>query len=175
MFTLLMYWLFVMVFLTAFSVPLHWVVFFLNKYLNGITWVMKLSNKLPNQFVFSYGFDAFNVLLHLLLIHLVFYLFYIKSKFRYWSIVSVLFLNFFIFMASRQFRKKANFSGQVDSQEGYFEVEKKGNHLTVITADSIPQNKLIKRLDYVIHSYSIDSLKIIGARPLLKNRNITKF
>jgi ComEC/Rec2-related protein len=36
MFTLLMYWLFVMVFLTAFSVPLHWVVFFLNKYLNGV-------------------------------------------------------------------------------------------------------------------------------------------
>jgi len=175
MFTLLMYWLFVMVFLTAFSVPLHWVVFFLNKYLNGITWIMKLSNKLPNQFVFSYGFDAFNVILHLLLIHLVFYLFYIKSKFRYWSIVSVLFLNFFVFMASRHFRKKADFSGKVDSPEGYFEVEKKGNQLTVITADSIPQNQLIKRLDYIIHSYSIDNFKIIRARPILKNRNITKF
>jgi hypothetical protein len=136
---------------------------------------MKLSNKLPNQFVLSYGFDAFNVLFHLLLIHLVFYLFYIKSKFKYWSIVSVLFLNFFVFMASRHFRKKADFSGKVDFPEGYFEVEKKGNHLTIITADSIPQNKLMKRLDYVIYSYSIDSLNIIRARPILKNRNNTKF
>jgi competence protein ComEC len=175
MFTLLMYWLFVMVFLTAFSVPLHWVVFFLNKYLNGITWVMKLSNKLPNQFVFSYGFDAFNVLFHLLLIHFVFYLFYIKNKFRYWFIVVIMIFNFFVFMACREFRRKSEFSGKVESLDGYFEVKKKGNQLTVITADSIPRNQLIKRLDYVIHSYSIDSLKIIRARPILKNRNITKF
>lgn len=175
MFTLLMYWLFVMVFLTAFSVPLHWVVFALNKYLNGITWVMKLSNKLPNQFMFSYGFDVFNVLFHLLLIHFVFYLFYIKNKFRYWSIVFALLINFFVFRACREVRIKTEFSCKVESPDGYFEVKKKGNQLTVITADSIPRNQLIKRLDYVIHSYSIDSLKIIRARPILKNRNITKF
>jgi competence protein ComEC len=175
MFTLLMYWLFVMVFLTTFSVPLHWVVYFLNKYLNGITWVMKLSNKLPNQFVFSYGFDAFNVLLHLLMIHLVCYLFYIKNKFKYWSIVFVLVINFLVFLVCRDFRKKAEIAGKVESPDGYFEVKKRGVKLTVITADSIPQNKLIKRLDFVIHSYSIETLNIIRARPLLKNRNITKY
>ena len=175
MFTLLMYWLFVMVFLTAFSVPLHWVAFFLNKYLNGIAWVMKLSNKLPSQFVFSYGFDAFNVLFHLLLIHLVFYLFYIKNKFRYWLIVVAMVFNFVVFVVCRDVRRKSEFSGKVESPDGYFEVKKKGNQLTVITADTIPQYKLLKRLDYVIHSYSIDSLKIIQAKPILKNRNITKF
>ncbi len=175
MFTLLMYWLFVMVFLTAFSVPLHRVVFFLNKYLNGITWIMKLSNKLPNQFVFSYGFDAFNVLFHLFLIHFVFYLFYTENKFRYWSIVFVVWMNFFVFMACRDYRKQLEFSNKVENIDGYFEVAKKGNQLTVITADSIPQNQLIKRFDYIIHSYSIDSLKIIRARPILKNRNISKF
>ena len=175
MFTLLMYWLFVMVFLTTFSVPLHWVVYFLNKYLNGITWVMKLSNKLPNQFVFSYGFDAFNVLLHLLMIHLVCYLFYIKNKFKYWSIVFVLVINFLVFLICRDFRKKAEIAGKVESPDGYFEVKKRGVKLTVIVADSIPQNKLIKRLDFVIHSYSIETLNIIRARQLLKNRNITKY
>jgi len=175
MFTLLMYWLFMMVFLTAFSVPLHWVVFALNKYLNGITWVMKLSNKLPHQFVYSYGFDEVNLLIHLLLIHIVFYLFYIEHRLSYWSIVFVMIVNFFVFLSCREFRKKAELSGKVESPDGYFEVKKKKNRLTVITADSIPQNKLIKRLDYVIHSYSIDTLNVIRARPILKNRNITKF
>ena len=175
MFTLLMYWLFMMVFLTAFSVPLHWVVFALNKYLNAITWVMKLSNKLPSQFVFSYGFDEVNLFIHLLLIHFVFYLFYSNHRLSYWSVVLVLIFNFFVFLACREFRKRAEFCGKIELPEGYFEVNKQGNQLTVITADSIPQNKLIKRLDYVIHSYSVDSLKIIRARPILKNRNITKF
>jgi competence protein ComEC len=124
MFTLLMYWLFVMVFLTAFSVPLHWVVFFLNKYLNGITWVVKLSNKLPNQFVLSYGFDEINLLFHLLLIHLVFYLFFIQNRFRYWSIIAIMLFNFLVFNINREFRKKAKFCGKVESQDGYFEVKK---------------------------------------------------
>ncbi len=175
MFTLLMYWLFMMVFLTAFSVPLHWVVFALNKYLYGITWVMKLSNKLPTQFVYSYGFEEVNLIIHLLLIHIVFYLFYIKHRLSYWSIVFVMIVNFFVFVACREFRKRAEFSGKIEIPEGYFEVKKRKNHLKIISADSIPQNKLIKRLDYVIHSYSIDSLNIIQGRPMLKNRNITKF
>jgi hypothetical protein len=156
-------------------VPLHWVVFALNKYLNGITWVMKLSNKLPTQFVYSYGFEEVNLIIHLLLIHIVFYLIYIKHRLSYWSIVFVMILNFFVFVACREFRKKAELSGKVESPDGYFEVKKKKNQLTVITADSIPQNKLIKRLDYVIHSYSIDTLNVIRASPILKNRNITKF
>jgi hypothetical protein len=63
----------------------------------------------------------------------------------------------------------------VESTDGYFEVKKYGNQLTVIMADSIPQNKLVKRLDYVIYAYSIDTLNIIRARPILKNRNNTKF
>ena len=84
-------------------------------------------------------------------------------------------VNFFVFVACREFRKRAEFSGKIEIPEGYFEVKKRKNHLKIISADSIPQNKLIKRLDYVIHSYSIDSLNIIQGRPMLKNRNITKF
>jgi len=175
MFTLLMYWLFVMVFLTAFSVPLHWVAFALNKYLNGIAWVMKLSNKLPNQFVFSYGFDEFNLLFHLLLIHFVFCLFFIQNRFKYWTIIIIIVVQFMVFLTCREFRKKIEFAGKVESTDGYFEVKKYGNQLTVIMADSIPQNKLVKRLDYVIYAYSIDTLNIIRARPILKNRNNTKF
>jgi competence protein ComEC len=175
MFTLLMYWLFVMVFLSAFSVPLHWVVFALNKYLNGITWVMKLSNKLPNQFVLSYGFDDFNLMLHLMLIHWVFYLFFVQNKFRYWLIVFAMLFNFVVLVVCREFRKETEFYGKVDSPEGYFEVKKKGVHLTVITADSIPQNQLIRRLDYVIHSYSIEKLNVIQARPKNENRKMTKY
>lgn len=83
--------------------------------------------------------------------------------------------NFVVFVVCRDVRRKSEFSGKVESPDGYFEVKKKGNQLTVITADTIPQYKLLKRLDYVIHSYSIDSLKIIQASPILKNRNITKF
>lgn len=175
MFTLLMYWLFVMVFLTAFSVPLHWVVFFLNKYLNGITWVMKLSNELPCQFVYAYGFDKYNVVIHLLLIHLVFFLFFKNSKFKYWSIIAVVLISFGMFHFRREIRKRAVFKGNVEIPIGYFEVKKTGKSLIVITADSIPQNHLLKRLDYVIHAYSVDSLKIVQAKPRMKNRNMTKF
>jgi competence protein ComEC len=175
MFTFLMYWLFVMVFLMAFSVPLHWVVFFLNKYLNGITWVMKLSNELPCQFVYSYGFDNCNVLIHLILIHLLFYFFYKNYEFKYWSILLMVLLSFGLFHVRRELRKKDEFVGKIEMPDGYFEVNKIGTRLKIVTADSIPQNHLIKRLDYAIHAYSIDSLEIIRARPKLKNRNLTKF
>ena len=70
MFTLLMYWLFFMVFMAFFSFPMGWLANWLNGYLNVVSTVVKQSMLLPHPYIYAYGFDFFSMIFHFVFIFL---------------------------------------------------------------------------------------------------------
>lgn len=174
MFTFLMYWLFVMVFLTAFSIPLHWVVVMLNGYLNAISWVMKISLKLPHPYIYSYGFNEILVFIHLVFIHIVFSLFYSKIWWRYGFVFAFLFANFWVQFFNSRLNTDEIFKTTLQIQKQTVKIEKSNRHLNIYYSDTISQQRCLERFENFIHRFSIDSVTFIRTHHGLKNQKLAK-
>ena len=162
MFTLLMYWLFFMVFMAFFSFPMGWLANWLNGYLNVVSIVVKQSMLLPHPYIYAYGFDFFSMIFHFVFIYGIFIYFRRGWRFLSFYFLGFLFLNFGISIYRRQLDISENWQADVKFSEGYIRVEKSGRTLRVLSQGNIPQEKIKPKLNYVTHAFEIDTVLYVS-------------
>ena len=162
MFTLLMYWLFFMVFMAFFSFPMGWLAQLLNAYLNLVSLVVKQSMKLPHPYVYAYGFDLISMGFHFLFVYGIFIFF--RKGWRFLSVYfcSFLLLNFGI-SNYRHYRSVAEqWQADLHISEGHLRVVKSARTIKVLSIDIIPHEKIKPKLEYVIHAFEIDTVLYVS-------------
>lgn len=158
LFTVLMYWLFFMVFMAFFSFPMGWLAKLLNGYLNIVAVIVKQSILLPHPYIYAYGFDQFSLVLHFLFIYGLFIYFHRGLKFLSVYFICFLILNYTISICRREFDVSTSWQADVSISEGYFQVMKSGKTLKIHCADNVHHEKIKPKLEYVTHAYKIDTV-----------------
>jgi ComEC/Rec2-related protein len=158
LFTVLMYWLFFMIFMAFFSIPMGWLATVLNGYLNIVSVIVKQSVLLPHPYIFAYGFDTFSLVFHFLFIYGLLIFYHRGWRFLVGYFMGFLLLNFTISRYRRELDLTTSWQADVSISEGYFRVMKSGKTIKIHCADNIPQEKIKSKLEYVTHAYKIDTV-----------------
>ncbi len=166
MFTVLMYVLFLLIFLSMGSLKLVAIVSYVNIYLNGVSYLVKLSIHAPYPFVYAYGFDGL-----LLCVHFVF-IFYLMLNFKNgWSFVAksiLLFtgLNLIFSIYYRAYRSVRFDPIIVLFKRSEISVSKRGKTLFVHSEVNVLPEKINENIQFLTRVYEVDSVVYsLGDKP----------